>query len=45
MNSFSQYGKSATTSIARGYEDGPWKGPGLPLLVAADFTSVSREPK
>ena len=20
-----------------GYEDGPWKGPGLPLLVAADF--------
>jgi hypothetical protein len=20
-----------------GYEDGPWKGPGPPLLVAADF--------
>jgi hypothetical protein len=20
-----------------GYEDGPWKGPGLPLPVAADF--------
>jgi len=20
-----------------GYEDGPWKGPGSPLLVAADF--------
>jgi hypothetical protein len=27
--------KSATTSW--GYEDGPWKGPGPPLLVAADF--------
>jgi hypothetical protein len=25
-----------------GYEDGPWKGPGPPLLVAADFiNSVS----
>jgi len=22
-----------------GYEDGPWKGPGPPLLVAADFNS------
>jgi hypothetical protein len=29
-------GKSATTS-SWGYEDGPWKGPGPPLLVAADF--------
>jgi hypothetical protein len=27
--------KSATTSW--GYEDGPWKGPGPPLLVVADF--------
>jgi len=27
--------ESATTSW--GYEDGPWKGPGPPLLVAADF--------
>jgi len=29
-----------------GYEDGPWKGPGPPLLVAADYlhtkSSVSR---
>jgi hypothetical protein len=23
-----------------GYEDGPWKGPGPPLLVAADFLIV-----
>jgi hypothetical protein len=23
-----------------GYEDGPWKGPGSPLLVAADFHSL-----
>jgi hypothetical protein len=23
--------------LIRGYEDGPWKGPGPPLLVAADF--------
>ena len=22
---------------SHGYEDGPWKGPGPPLLVAADF--------
>jgi hypothetical protein len=28
--------KSATTS-SWGYEDGPWKAPGQPLLVAADF--------
>jgi len=28
--------ESATTSRA-GNEDGPWKGPGPPLLVAADF--------
>jgi len=24
-----------------GYEDGPWKGPGPPLLVAADFLKKS----
>jgi len=29
------YQKSATTSW--GYEDGPWKRPGPPLLVAADL--------
>jgi len=23
-----------------GYEDGPWKGPGPPLLVAADFLEI-----
>jgi len=28
--------KSATISRA-GHEDGPWKGPGPPLLVAADL--------
>jgi hypothetical protein len=28
--------ESATTS-SWGYEDGPWKGPGPPALVAADF--------
>jgi hypothetical protein len=28
-----------------GYEDGPWKGPGPPLLVAADFfTSIHKPP-
>jgi hypothetical protein len=31
----SGHAKSATTSW--GYEDGPWKAPGPPLLVAADF--------
>ena len=25
---------------SRGYEDGPWKGPGPPLLVAADLIIV-----
>jgi len=30
-------GQSATTSRAGGMEDGPWKGQGPPLLVAADF--------
>ena len=29
-------GKSATTR-SWGFEDGSWKGPGPPLLVAADF--------
>jgi hypothetical protein len=29
--------KSATTSRAGGYEDGPWKGPRPSLLVAADL--------
>jgi len=28
--------KSATTT-SWGYEGGPWKGPGPPLLVTADF--------
>jgi hypothetical protein len=28
--------ESATTT-SWGYEDGPWKGPGLTLLVVADF--------
>jgi hypothetical protein len=23
-----------------GYEDGPWKGPGPPLLVVADFSAI-----
>ena len=27
-----------------GYEDGPWKGPGPPLLVAADFISIHKPP-
>ncbi len=28
-----------------GYEDGPWKGPGPPLLVAADFLKrITEEP-
>jgi hypothetical protein len=31
--------KSATTSW--GYEDGPWKGPGPPLRVSADFNNVA----
>jgi len=25
-----------------GYADGPWKGPGPPLLVAADFLGLKR---
>ena len=33
-----EFEKSATTS-SWGYEDGPWKGPGPPLLGAADCLS------
>ena len=25
-----------------GYEDGPWKGPGPPLLMVADFAIIVR---
>jgi len=36
VNVNSIFAKSATTS-SWGYEDGPWQGPGPPLLGAADL--------
>ena len=35
LKPFDKLSQSATTSW--GYEDGPWKGPGPPLLEAADL--------
>jgi hypothetical protein len=37
MLKMSKYHKKSATTRSWGYEDGPWKGPGPPLLVAADF--------
>ena len=37
FSSFHQDEKPKSAATSWGYEDGPWKGPGPPLLGAADF--------